>query len=116
MTRSPTERRNTAGLCRLFLRIGDTSYGVTKVAPRPSAVLEGWRLTRPDGVTYDVGRDEQGCSCDCADFTFRREGMPGTRCKHIRALVAVGLMQPSSSHPGFRAGGRGCDPPAGPRS
>ena len=33
-------------------------------------------------------------TCDCPDFTFKREGIDPEGCKHIKALVACGLIEP----------------------
>jgi hypothetical protein len=80
------------GRCRLFLRIAGTIYGLSRLDRPRAAVLEGWRLTKRDGTTYDVGRTEDGIECSCPDFIIRRDGIEPEGCKHVRALVAVGLI------------------------
>lgn len=85
--------KRATGTCRLFLRISGVVYALCRIDPTPSAVLEGWRLRKPDGTTYDVGRTAHGCTCDCPDFEFRRAGWEPEGCKHIKALKAVGLIE-----------------------
>jgi hypothetical protein len=85
-------KRRAAGTCRLFIRIGGVVYGLTRVDRPPSSVEAGWRLSKPDGTTYDVGRTGQGCTCDCPDFAFRRDGLEPEGCKHVKALMTVGLL------------------------
>lgn len=82
-----------AGTCRLVLRICGTSYGLTRLDRGREAVLEGWRLTKPDGTAYDCCRTEHGLLCDCPDFAWRREDIEPEGCKHLRALVRVGLLE-----------------------
>ncbi len=84
--------RRAAGTCRLFLRISGVCYGLSRLDRPRLAVLEGWRLTKADGTAYDVARTEHGCSCDCPDFAWRRDGVEPDGCKHIRALIRVGLL------------------------
>jgi hypothetical protein len=85
--------RPVVGACRLYLRIGGTSYGLSRLDRPALAVLEGWRLRKPDGTAYDVARTEQGTTCDCPDFAWRRDGIEEDGCKHIVGLKAVGLLQ-----------------------
>lgn len=84
--------KRVKGSARLLIRISGRLYGLTRIDRRPSAVLEGWRLTKPDGTTYDCGRTRHGYSCDCPDYVFRREDLEPDGCKHCKALVAVGLL------------------------
>ena len=41
---------------------------------------------------YDVAQTPYGPECDCPDFIFRRAGLDPHGCKHVRALVACGLI------------------------
>lgn len=33
-----------------------------------------------------------GCTCDCGDFCFRRDGIDPAGCKHIKALARLGFL------------------------
>lgn len=66
-------------------------YKIHPIERDNAKVNEGWRLTKDDGTHYNVGFYPHD-SCDCADFTYRREGIDPKGCKHIRALRAYRLM------------------------
>jgi hypothetical protein len=80
-------------VCRLTLSINGTDYRV-----RPVAAAEGFGVVKAarlrklaDGDVIDVARTLDGFTCTCADATFRHdEG--NARCKHARALAALGLI------------------------
>jgi SWIM zinc finger len=91
-SRSKPHLRRTPALCRLWLRINGTDYGVRRIGDAPAAVLEAWRLTKCDGTTYDVGRTADGYTCDCPDYDWRRGVTGDDVCKHVLALKAVGLL------------------------
>lgn len=67
-------------------------YRVIRLNPHPAVAFEGIRLRKDDGSSFDVHRDGYGLSCECQDFQGRRQRV-GDRCKHLLALVAVGLME-----------------------
>jgi hypothetical protein len=46
---------------------------------------------------YVVAETPDGPVCDCPDFTYHRDGVDADGCKHIKALVAVGLIQRGSA-------------------
>jgi hypothetical protein len=77
---------------RLFLRIHQTFYEVQALACDPIAAEKAFRLNKSDGTLYDVARTRHGLQCDCPDFIFRRDGIDPTGCKHVKALVAEGLI------------------------
>jgi hypothetical protein len=52
-----------------------------------------FQLTKPDGGSYDVAQSHHGPICDCPDFIYRRDGLDPAGCKHVRALVACGLIE-----------------------
>ena len=56
------------------------------------AVMKAYRLSKPDGTAYDVARTNHGLTCDCPDFIFHRDGLDPDGCKHIKAMVAYGLL------------------------
>jgi hypothetical protein len=49
--------------------------------------------------TLDPGPRPRGATvyhtCDCPDFIFHRDGVDPDGCKHIKALVAYGLLDPT---------------------
>ncbi|GAC1475940.1 MAG: hypothetical protein NVSMB9_29420 [Isosphaeraceae bacterium] len=85
--RPKRERRS-----QLFLSIDETLYRVVPLATDPESALRAFRLHKRDGTLYDIEETLYGASCDCPDFTFRREGLDPDGCKHVKALVAEGLL------------------------
>jgi hypothetical protein len=80
-------------VARLSLFINGTAYDVHPIDADGSAAARAFRLRKFDGTEYDVAQAPQGLSCDCPDFTFHREGIDPEGCKHIKALVACGLVR-----------------------
>ena len=85
---------NPPDTCRLTLSIRGTDYALR---PVPSEDGRAWRLRKPDGTTYDVAETRWGPVCDCPDATWRREGLDPAGCKHVRALRALGLINPGAN-------------------
>ena len=79
------------GTASLTLTINGVHYLIRLNEAHPGVARKAWRLTKADGTTYDVGIREFGTECSCGDFNFRRQ-QRGQQCKHIRAMVAVGLL------------------------
>jgi hypothetical protein len=82
----------TVSLC---LSINHQAYMVTPIEGiQAPEVLAGWRLEKkgPDGQVYDVVATTNGHECDCADFETRRRGLDAGGCKHIKAVVRMGLL------------------------
>lgn len=79
---------------RLGLAIDATNYAVERLTCHPEIGSRAFRLTKPNGVGYDVAQTEYGPTCDCPDFVFRRDGLDPDGCKHVRALVDIGLIEP----------------------
>jgi hypothetical protein len=77
---------------RLSLFINGTAYDVRPLAADESAATRAFRLRKFDGTEYDIAHTAEGASCDCPDFTFHREGIDPEGCKHIKALIACGLI------------------------
>jgi hypothetical protein len=45
------------------------------------------------GDSYDVSfHTDRPALCTCGDFTFRRKDQTGETCRHIRAVVALDLL------------------------
>jgi hypothetical protein len=76
----------------LVLVINRTFYGVRPLHGRAGAEDRAFRLNKPDGTLYDVAQTRHGPRCDCPDFVYRRDGLDPAGCKHVKALVAQGLI------------------------
>jgi hypothetical protein len=97
-TRKPAKPK-PADVCRLTVHIQGACYGARPFRPETSDVIRAWRLRKADGSTYDVADTIDGPTCDCADQTFRHDGIDATGCKHIRALRALGLIDDEGDGP-----------------
>jgi hypothetical protein len=75
-------------VCRLQLIINNVLYALRRLGPR------SWSLHREDGPRYRVLPTARGPECSCPDHIWRR-GVAG--CKHIRALIAAGLLDPPAA-------------------
>ena len=89
-TRKP--RPPVHGTARLTLFVNGTAYNVRPIAVDPSLASQAYRLRKADGTTYTVAMTEYGGSCTCGDYVFHRDGLDPTGCKHIKAMIAVGLI------------------------
>src|SRR5262249_54994143 len=92
LTRRPRSVKPAHGTARLTLPINGTAYAVRSLAADPSAAHQVVRLRKADGTTYHVARTARGAECDCPDFIWNRDGRDSSGCKHIKALVSVGLL------------------------
>ncbi len=79
-------------VCRLTMAINGVDYRVEPGAAGAYAVAKSYRLRKPDGTAYDVALTHHGLTCDCPDFIFHRDGIDPDGCKHIKAMVAYGLL------------------------
>lgn len=86
-------RKPVHGRCRLTLSINGTLYLVRPIQADPSVALKAFRLRKTDATTYDVADTIHGPVCDCPDFIFHRDGIDSGACKHVRSLVACGLLK-----------------------
>lgn len=100
MARSMTAARGSHGsnafrgrTYELYLTIDTFPYLVRPILADPLLARRAFQLTKPDGTRYDVSQTRHGASCDCPDFIYRRDGLDPLGCKHIRALVACGLIE-----------------------
>lgn len=84
--------RPAHGTCRLSLTINGVVYAVRPLPCDRPAASRSFRLRKNDGTAYHVGATPHGLVCDCPDFTFSRDGIDPAGCKHIKAMVAVGLL------------------------
>ena len=76
----------------MTLHITGTTYAVVPSPCDPEAATKVFRLRKADRTAYHVAATLHGLICDCPDFTFHRDGRDPAGCKHIKALVAVGLL------------------------
>ena len=92
-TRKPAKPR-PSDTCRLTVHIRGVAYSAFPIeAPAHGPGRRDWRLCNvANGKVYDVAETPHGPTCDCGDFTFRREGIDPAGCKHVRALTAFGLI------------------------
>jgi hypothetical protein len=79
-------------VCRLTMAINGVDYRVEPNPPAAFAAGKAYRLRKPDGTAYDVAATGYGLTCDCPDFIFHRDGLDPDGCKHIKAMVAYGLL------------------------
>jgi len=94
MTTATTRKPKQAppDVCRLTLTVRGVPYAVRFLRfDEGAGVSKLIRLRKADGTAYHVARTGFGTTCDCGDFTFRREGT-AAGCKHVRALEALGLI------------------------
>jgi hypothetical protein len=87
--------RPAQAVARLSLFINGKAYHVRPLSVDPDVHSRAFRLRKFDGIEYDIAQTEHGITCDCPDFTFNRDGIDPDGCKHIKALVACGLMDRS---------------------
>lgn len=80
-------------VCRLTLTIRDTAYTLRPARNDANHPGRAWRLGKADGAAYHVAETAHGPTCDCPDWTFRREHLDPLGCKHIRALRAMRLIE-----------------------
>jgi SWIM zinc finger len=78
--------------CRLTMEINGVDYRVEQSPAEAYAARKAYRLRKPDGTAYDVALGTHGLTCDCPDFIFHRDGLDPDGCKHIKAMVAYGLL------------------------
>src|SRR5262245_27157094 len=87
--------RPAQAVARLSLFINGKAYHVRPLPPGTSGHFKSFRHRKFDGTEYDVEQTSHGITCDCPDFTFNREGIDPEGCKHVKALVACGLIDAS---------------------
>ncbi|MGP0069153.1 MAG: hypothetical protein ACLQGP_36830 [Isosphaeraceae bacterium] len=85
--------RPAHGTARLTLFVNGTAYNVRPIACDPAAAIQAFRLRKADGTVYHIASTRDGHLCDCPDFVFHRDGIDPAGCKHIKAMVAVSLLQ-----------------------
>ncbi len=73
------------------------TYKVEDLRPDDRVAKPAFRLTKEDGEAYDVAVNEFGATCSCPDGQFRREN-DRIKCKHVKAMRAVGLLPPEPTY------------------
>lgn len=84
-------RKPPHGTARLTLTINGQEYTPRALEPHPQVAQRAWTLRKADGTTYEVHWGKHGYHCDCPDFLWARENH-GEYCKHVLALMVVGLL------------------------
>jgi hypothetical protein len=84
-----------ADTCTLTLSIQGTDYRVRGIrADAFGSTARAYQLRKTGTATvYHVAETVHGSTCDCADQTFRHEGIDDLGCKHLKALRALGLIR-----------------------
>lgn len=95
MTAPHKSVRPAHGVARLSLFINGKAYHVIPLPADGRAHLRAFRLRKLDGTEYDIAQTGEGITCDCPDFAFNRDGIDPGGCKHVKALVACGLIDPA---------------------
>jgi hypothetical protein len=110
---APAVAEAEAPAAALTLTIGGTPYAVRRVACPAAAALECFAVRKAGAAeTHHVSRHADGCRCTCGDFVYRREHLDPKGCKHIRAMVAVGLLSYTADEAAAAAsGGTSGEPP-----
>lgn len=97
-TRRPSKARSKpADVVSLCLAINHQCYNVTPVRGiQDPEIVRCWRLEKagnPDAV-YDVAVHRHGgIACECPDWQTRHFEFNTAGCKHVRALVGLGLIE-----------------------
>jgi hypothetical protein len=95
-----SQTRDRTVLSHLFLTINQSLYRVEPLECGPGVASRAFRLNKGDGTLYDVAQTSFGPECDCPDFIFRRAGLDPLGCKHVKALVGQGLIEPGAAAKG----------------
>ena len=81
------------GVARLTLHINSTAYSVRPLWCDGIHATRLFRLHKAGTPTrYVIALTPDGPVCDCPDYTFNRDGIDPEGCKHIKAMLAVGLL------------------------
>jgi hypothetical protein len=76
------------GKCRLTITINECTYSLRRVKLGACGkACKSWSLTKGDGTCYFVTREAARLHCTCPDHQSR-----AAKCKHLRAVVACGLL------------------------
>lgn len=77
---------------RLTLTISTTTHEVEPIPCAMSEARQCFQLRKPNGEVHHVSTHDFGGVCTCGDFEFNRNHRDPLGCKHIRALVAMGVL------------------------
>lgn len=90
-SKTRTPRQMTVSLS---IQINGVVYGVEPIRGiQDLEIVRAWRLeNQANGKVYDVAERIDGVQCDCPDYEIRRRGLDAAGCKHVKSLIAVGLI------------------------
>ena len=94
----PAGRRQQTHTFTITFTVEGTDYFVIPLHPDADVAVRAFRFKKSSGESYDVRLDAEGhFGCECKGFL--RWGMcrDGRGCKHIKCLVAAGMMPPPAS-------------------
>jgi predicted nucleic acid-binding Zn finger protein len=94
-TRKPRKVTEPKGVCNLHLTINGTKYRVRgSKAQAFGATSRAFVLTKVGGSeSYEVADTALGAACDCPSMRYSSIDNPTFRCKHLRALAALGIIR-----------------------
>lgn len=96
----------TKQVATLTLTIAGTHYRVRKLTPEDPSVVACYSVRKRGAEeSYHVSQHRTGLVCTCADWEFKRNGKDPKGCKHIRAIVAVGLLSYTQAETAAASGG-----------
>ncbi len=81
------------------------SYQLSDAEPDPEVAFPVVALTKKDGTVYHCGVNEWGPFCDCPNSLIREKYDVREHCKHLRGLIAHGIIKDTrrndlpNSHP-----------------
>ena len=91
VTRAPKRRKPAHGVCRLTLTINGTSYNVRPIRSDRASPSRRSASRRAMG-RITMSPYHPWPHCDCPDFVLGRDGLDPEGCKHVKAMVACGLL------------------------
>jgi hypothetical protein len=96
--RPARQRRQQLRSFTIVFRVEGLDYFVIPLAPDPEVAVRAFRFKKADGTTYDVSWNAEGrFSCECLGFLKHGMCKDGRGCKHVRCLVAAGMMPAPAS-------------------
>ena len=96
--RPPSRQRRQQRRFSIIFRVENLDYFVIPLRPDADVAVKAFRFKKADGTTYDVSLNAEGrFSCDCLGFLKHGMCKDGRGCKHVRCLVAAGMMPAPAS-------------------
>lgn len=88
-------RKPAHGVCSASVVINGVRYALKPVPCDREAARQCFELRKGHGTNeavYHVSRHDYGAECTCPDFVYSRDGIDPTGCKHIKALLALQIL------------------------